>query len=333
MIEVNELTKYYGQKLAVDSVSFFVDAGEVVGLLGPNGAGKSTIMRILTGFLPPSSGVARIAGFDVMQNPVEAKKRIGYLPETPPLYKEMRVSEYLRFCAALKRVPPPRRGAAVARAIEQCGLQDMARRRIEHLSKGFRQRVGLAQAIVHSPPLMILDEPTSGLDPMQVIEVRALMRRLAQEVTILVSSHVLTEVEATCGRVIIINRGKLVAIADPADLRDRLRGAGEQVVVLEFGGDADAIIGKLRALESVQIVLEIERAKREGRPRSLCRVTCRSDQDAPTRLAACVLDSGGALISLREEQPSLEQAFIQLTREEPHREEPHREEPQREGPQ
>ena len=316
MIEVQELTKRYGKKLAVDSVSFFVDAGEVVGLLGPNGAGKSTTMRILTGFLPPTSGVARIDGFDVMERPIEVKKRIGYLPESPPLYKEMRVREYLLFAAALKRVPADRRAAAVDRAVEQCGLDEMARRRIEQLSKGYRQRVGLAQAIVHSPPLIILDEPTSGLDPMQVLEVRALIRRLSQEVTVLVSSHILSEIEATCGKVIIINRGKLVAVASPAELRDRLRRAGEQIVLLEFGGPVDAVLERLRGLEIVQTVEEIERGERGGRPRSMCRVTCRGDRDAPNEVVRCLLEADGALIALREEQPSLEDAFIRLTREE-----------------
>ena len=316
MIEVKDLTKCYGKKLAVDSVSFFVDTGEVVGLLGPNGAGKSTTMRILTGFLPPTSGVARIDGFDVMERPLEVKKRIGYLPESPPLYREMRVREFLLFAAALKRVPAVRRAVAVDRAIEQCGLDEMARRRIEQLSKGYRQRVGLAQAIVHSPPLIILDEPTSGLDPMQVLEVRALIRRLSQEVTVLVSSHILSEIEATCGKVIIINRGKLVTIASPAELRGQLRRAGEQIVILEFGGPVDAILAGLRGLEMVRGVEEIERGERDSRPRSLCRLVCHSDREAPNELVRLLLEAGGALISLREEQPSLEDAFIRLTREE-----------------
>ena len=318
MIEVSGLTKYYGKKLAVDAVSFFVEKGEVVGLLGPNGAGKSTTMRILTGFLPPSSGLARIGGYDVMENPLEVKKRIGYLPETPPLYREMRVREYLRYTAALKRMPRGERSAAIESAIDQCGLREMARRRIEHLSKGYRQRVGLAQAIVHHPPVIILDEPTSGLDPQQVREVRSLVRRLARDVTVLISSHILSEVEATCSRVIIINRGKLVAIASPAELRDKLRKDSEQIITLEFAGPIDDILERLRARGNVKNVEAMERNEREGFANVLCKITCAGAQDSRNDLARCVMGAGGELLSLFEEQTSLEQAFIQLTRERAH---------------
>ena len=318
MIEADQLTKYYGSKLAVKAVSFFVGSGEVVGLLGPNGAGKTTIMRILTGFLPPSAGIARVAGFDVMQQPLEVKKRIGYLPETPPLYPEMRVREFLSFAADLKLVPRHKRRQAVAKAMARCGLEEMADRRIEHLSKGYRQRVGLAQAIVHEPLVAILDEPTAGLDPQQVREVRSLVGELAESTTLLVSSHILSEVEATCGRVIIINEGELVAIDSPASLRGKLYRGTEQVVWVQFRGPVDAIIERMQELEAVSRVQVAERGDRSGAPEATCKVGCDGSEDSRNQIARCVLDAGGGLLELREEQMSLEQVFIRLTQQESH---------------
>jgi len=313
VIEADQITKCYGRKLAVDAVSFYVDRGEVVGLLGPNGAGKTTIMRILTGFLPPSHGSARVAGFEVMRQPLEAKKRIGYLPESPPLYPEMRVREFLKFVAALKLVPPKKRRTAVEFAMARCGLEHVAKRPIGHLSKGYRQRVGLAQAIVHEPQVVILDEPTSGLDPQQVREVRALVRELGSRMTVLVSSHILAEVEATCGRVIIINEGRLVAIDTPANLRTTLLGSGQQSITVEFGGAVDDIIGRMRELEAVCEVELVERSGEGGTPAVTCKVRCDGGQDRRNEIARCILDAGGRLLSLREEQLSLEQVFIRLT--------------------
>jgi len=317
LIEVKDLTKRYGKKLALDAVSFSVAKGEVVGLLGPNGAGKSTTMRILTGFMPPTSGQAAIAGFDVMRQPIEVKRRLGYLPETPPLYGEMRVCEYLAFAAALKEIPASRRAAAVDKASSLCGLQDVFRRRIEHLSKGYRQRVGLAQAILHEPQFIILDEPTSGLDPQQVREVRALVQRLAADVTVLVSSHILSEVEATCHRVIIIHRGRLVAIASPSELREKLR-AGRQNILIEFRGPAAAVLQRLQAMPGLQSFQETERDERQGAARVLGRATFATATDVRPALADLVLGAGARLLSIYEEQVSLEQAFIQLTGEDRH---------------
>jgi ABC-2 type transport system ATP-binding protein len=213
MIEARALTKRYGEVLAVDSVSFTVERGEVVGFLGPNGAGKTTTMRMLTGFVPPTDGSARIAGHDIFEEPLEARRAVGYLPETPPLYPEMTVTSYLRYVAKIKDVPRAKRKEALERALERCALKDVRTRVIGTLSKGFRQRVGLAQAIVHDPPVLILDEPTVGLDPVQIGEIRGLIRELASggsggQHTVILSTHIMAEVSAICRRVILINEGR-----------------------------------------------------------------------------------------------------------------------------
>src|SRR5262252_4984139 len=224
MIKVEGLTKRYARTIAVDNISFEVEKGQIVGFLGPNGAGKTTTMRVLTCFLPPTSGSANVAGFDVLENPMEVKKRIGYLPETPPVYPEMEVTEYLNFVGRLKGIGT----ADIARRIDdvmgRCAIGDVRNKLIGKLSKGYRQRVGLAQAIIHNPDVLILDEPTSGLDPKQIIEIRELLRSLAGDHTIILSTHILPEVEATCERVIIITKGKLVATDTVANLTSRLRG-------------------------------------------------------------------------------------------------------------
>lgn len=318
MIEALNLTKYYGRKLAVDRVSFTVADREVVGLLGPNGAGKSTTMRMLTGYLPPSGGRAVIAGLDVAADPIGMKRVIGYLPEQPPLYGEMRVREYLLFVAGLKLLPRSQRGGAVDKAIERCGLMDRARQRIEHLSKGYRQRVGIAQAIVHEPKLVVLDEPTVGLDPKQVIEVRSLIRELARKMTVLVSSHILSEVEATCQRVIIINQGKVVAVDSPAELQSRLNRETGQVIWLDATGEMAVIEQALGMIEGVLSVQTTEHEPHEAGGRSVLRIACETDMDCRNDVARAVLDAGGQLLSLRLERNSLEQAFLRLTREPEH---------------
>ncbi len=210
MIEVNQLTKKYGEIHAVDGVSFKVDDGEILGFLGPNGAGKTTTMRILTGFIPPSSGTAVVAGHDIQVEPLEVKKRIGYLPETPPLYTDLSVSAYLNFVAKIKQIPSEKRAERLDWVLEQCGLKDVHKRVIQNLSKGYRQRVGLAQAIIHEPEVLILDEPTVGLDPAQIREIRELIRKLSENHTIILSTHILPEVTLICNRAVIINRGKIV---------------------------------------------------------------------------------------------------------------------------
>ena len=230
-IEVRNISKRYGDALAVDDVSFSIAPGEVVGFLGPNGAGKTTTMRMLTGFLPPTDGSAAISGHDVFAEPLAARRAVGYLPETPPLYPEMRVESYLRYVATIKDVPRARRRDAVDRAIERCALSEVAKKVIGNLSKGFRQRVGLAQAIVHEPPVLVLDEPTVGLDPIQIREIRSLMAGLAapgdggQRQTVILSTHILNEVEAICQRVILINRGHVV-LDEPLE---RLTSGGQSL--------------------------------------------------------------------------------------------------------
>src|SRR5437660_10788968 len=230
MIKVEGLTKRYARTVAVDNISFEVEKGQIVGFLGPNGAGKTTTMRVLTCFLPPTEGTANVAGFDVLEHPMQVKKRIGYLPETPPLYPEMEVSEYLDFVGQLKGIPSADIKRRVDEVEDRCALGDVRTKLIAKLSKGYRQRVGLAQAIIHNPDVLILDEPTSGLDPKQIIEIRELLRALAGDHTIILSTHILSEVEHSCERVIIISQGKVVAQDSVANLTNRLRGQ-EQVAV------------------------------------------------------------------------------------------------------
>ena len=229
MIEVQHVTKRYGSLRAVDDLSFSVERGEILGLLGPNGAGKTTTMRILTGYLPATEGRVRVAGFDVSEQPIEAKRRTGYLPETPPLYPEMTVAEYLRFVARINGMPASDRQAQVGSAMERTSIADMADRYCGRLSKGYRQRVGLAQAILHNPDVLILDEPTAGLDPGQIIETRRLIIELAGDHTIILSTHILPEVSQTCQRVVIINRGQVVAVDTPDNLTARLQGIADPV--------------------------------------------------------------------------------------------------------
>jgi ABC-2 type transport system ATP-binding protein len=230
VIEVQHISKRYGRVTAVDDVSFRVERGEILGFLGPNGAGKTTTMRILTGYMPASEGRATVAGFDVFDKPVEAKRRTGYLPETPPLYPDMTVREYLDFVGRIKGVPPRERRERVDTVMARTHIADMAARHCGKLSKGYRQRVGLAQALIHNPEVLILDEPTAGLDPKQIIETRDLIRGLAGDHTIVLSTHILPEVAQTCQRVVIINKGRVVAVDTPDNLTARLKGAATMYV-------------------------------------------------------------------------------------------------------
>jgi ABC-2 type transport system ATP-binding protein len=229
VIEVQHLTKRYGPVTAVDDVSFSVQRGEILGFLGPNGAGKTTTMRVLTGYMPPTDGKAVVAGYDVFEQPIEAKRRTGYLPETPPLYPDMTVRDYLSFVSRIKGVPRAERTARVNEMMEKTRIADVANRHCGKLSKGYRQRVGLAQALMHNPDVLILDEPTAGLDPKQIIETRQLIKALAGDHTIILSTHILPEVSQTCQRVVIINRGKVVAVDTPDNLTSRLQGLGNDV--------------------------------------------------------------------------------------------------------
>ena len=327
MIKVEGLTKRYARTVAVDNISFEVEKGQIVGFLGPNGAGKTTTMRVLTCFLPPTSGTATVAGFDVLANPMEVKKRIGYLPETPPLNPEMEVVEFLNFAGKLKGVSAGALKSRVDEVMERCVLGDYRTKLISKLSKGYRQRVGLAQAIIHNPDVLILDEPTAGLDPQQIIHTRELIHSLAGDHTIILSTHILSEVEHSCERVIIISGGKLVATDSVANLTNRLRGSEAVALELEVAdgrpNPAD-VQGRLEQVAGVSRVMMKD--SRHGRLQfeveSLQGRHIRSD------LARTVVNSGWGLIELRSVGLSLEEIFLQLTASEQRDKERQEEQPQ-----
>ena len=323
MIEVQHITKNYGRMTAVDDVSFRVEPGEILGFLGPNGAGKTTTMRILTGYMPPSQGRAMVAGFDVFDQPIEAKRRTGYLPETPPLYPDMTVREYLDFVGKIKGVAPRERKQRVLAVMERTRVADMADRHCGRLSKGYKQRVGLAQALIHNPEVLILDEPTAGLDPKQIIETRDLIRSLAGDHTIVLSTHILPEVAQTCQRVVIINKGRVVAVDTPDNLTARLKGAATMYVHVDAGGeDAGA------ALASIPGVKRVTTA--DQRPATLAEpdadtarpypteyeIESEPDVDVRRDLARAIVTRGWGLLELRPVRMSLEDVFLQVTTEE-----------------
>jgi ABC-2 type transport system ATP-binding protein len=307
MIEVQALSKFYGQRKAIDELTFTVNKGEVLGFLGPNGAGKTTTMKILTCFMPASSGVAKVAGYDVFEDPLEVKRRVGYLPETPPVYKEMVVQEYLLYKAALHSIKGAQAKSAVNTALEKCGLGHVRGRIIGNLSKGYRQRVGLAQAIVHNPDVLILDEPTVGLDPKQIIEIRELIKGFAGEHTVILSTHILPEVQATCSRVLIINQGKIVASDTLEGVSARLRQGN--VLSLLVKGSAGEVATKLRSVPGVLSVND-EGAQEGGVRLS---VTGSGDADIRGAIAEAVVKSGAGLLELKRESLSLEEVFLKLT--------------------
>jgi ABC-2 type transport system ATP-binding protein len=312
MIKVEGLTKRYDRTVAVDNISFEVEKGQIVGFLGPNGAGKTTTMRVLTCFLPPTSGAATVAGFDVLQNPMEVKKRIGYLPETPPLYPEMEVVEYLNFAGKLKGVPSGALKNRVDEVVDRCVLGDYRTKLISKLSKGYRQRVGLAQAIIHNPDVLILDEPTAGLDPQQIIHTRELIHSLAGDHTIILSTHILSEVEHSCERVIIIAKGKLVATDSVANLTNRLRGSEAVAVELESADGRPNPADVQQKLEQVAGVSRVVmKDSRNGR--MLFEVEGLQGRHIRSDLARTVVNSGWSLTELRAVGLSLEEIFLQLT--------------------
>ena len=310
MIQVESVTKRYGPKTAVNNISFEVGRGEIVGFLGPNGAGKTTTMRILTGFLPPTSGTARIGGLDVQESPIEVKRRIGYLPEIPPLYPEMEVEAYLRFVASIKGISGKEIGRRVDCVLKRTSSDGVRDTLVSKLSKGYRQRVGLAQALIHNPEVLVLDEPTSGLDPMQIIEVRRLIRSLAGEHTIILSTHILPEVSETCGRVIIINEGRIEASDTPENLTAQLQGAS--TVVLEVEGPEESVQGRLRDEPGVRQVVRQD----GGDGRATWRVEAEKDDLLPRRLADAVVNSGWGLFSMQPLGLSLEEIYLKLTSQE-----------------
>lgn len=316
MISVQGLTKRYARNVAVDNISFEVQKGQVVGFLGPNGAGKTTTMRILTCFLPPTTGSAQVAGFDVLEQSMEVKKRIGYLPETPPVYPEMEVGEYVTFVGKLKGLSGQNLKKRVDEVCERCAVADVRKKVIGKLSKGYRQRVGLAQAIIHNPDVLILDEPTAGLDPKQINETRDLIKDLAGEHTIILSTHILPEVEQICEQVIIISKGKLVATDSVHNLQNRARGA--ESVVVEVGAregavEEAAVRQKLEQVAGVSRVLV-----REGSPeRAIFEVESLKDKFIRGDVARAIVAAGWNLNELRTASLSLEEIFLQLTGSEP----------------
>ena len=310
MIEAENLTKRYGPATAIDHVSFEVQKGEILGFLGPNGAGKTTTMRILSGFFPATEGTARVAGFDVFESPLEVKRRVGYLPENPPLYGEMRVDDYLAFVATIKEVSRDRVDSRLQDVKDRCGLGEAGDRLIKHLSKGYRQRVGLAQALIHEPEVLILDEPTIGLDPKQIIEVRELIRSLGGDHTVILSTHILPEVSMTCERVIIINNGKIVVVDTPQNLISQ--GAGGQRIELEVGGAVEELPGILGGISQVKGVTLDE----PGNAHRAVFVEAESGEEIRHVIAKKVIQSGLDLYRLNTQTVTLEEIFVKLTTEE-----------------
>jgi ABC-2 type transport system ATP-binding protein len=303
MIEAIQLTKLFDNTPALTDVSFQVEKGEILGFLGPNGAGKTTTMRILTGFIPPTSGTAKIAGFDVLNQSLEVRKRIGYMPENPPLYNEMTVSSFLRFIARLKRVPKGKEKQRIDYVTERCNLENVSGRLIGHLSRGYRQRVGLAQALIQDPEVLILDEPTIGLDPSQIIEIRELIRGLAGAHTVILSSHILPEVEQTCGRVVIINKGKIIAVDTPEKLSVSLRGANVYDVIVRK--PSDELKAKLTAIPGVTNLRE--------EPSGTYVLEADKNTDIREQISELVVHDKAGLLELRSVAFTLEDVFVQLT--------------------
>jgi ABC-2 type transport system ATP-binding protein len=312
MITVSELTKRYARHTAVDNISFNVEKGQIVGFLGPNGAGKTTTMRILTCFMPPTSGTAQVAGFDVLEQPLEVKKRIGYLPENPPLYPEMSTTEYLSFVGSLKGLSGAELRQRIDYVSDRCAVADVKDKLLGKLSKGYRQRVGLAQAIIHNPDVLILDEPTAGLDPKQINETRDLIKSLAGDHTIVLSTHILPEVEQICQQVIIINKGKLVATDSVNNLQNRARGV--ESLLVEVAGrngniDPAAVQRRLEQINGISRVV----VKDSRHNRWIFELDSRKDTLVRGDLARAVVEAGWDLNELRTAAVSLEEIFLQLT--------------------
>jgi ABC-2 type transport system ATP-binding protein len=319
MIKVENLTKRYAGVTALNGVSFEVQRGEIVGFLGPNGAGKSTTMRILTGFIPASSGRVEVAGLDVFENSLEVRERVGYMPENNPLYTDMRVSEYLKFRSKLKGLPRGERKERIPEVLEMCGLTDVSHRIIGHLSKGYRQRVGLADALLAEPDLLILDEPTIGLDPVQIRQVRQLIKGLGKRHTILLSTHILPEVEMTCNRVIIIHHGRILASDTPDNLMKTLHAGG--LIQVEVRGPGSEVQAKLRAVEGIESIAA--KLIEDGCVRVA--VTPKPGDDPRERIYQTVAANGWTLRELTRTRTTLEDIFVQITHEEDEAEEERRE--------
>ncbi len=307
MIEVKNLTKQYGGIRAIDDVSFSVEKGEILGFLGPNGAGKTTTMRILTCFMRPTSGTVTIAGFDTLKSSLEVRKRIGYLPENPPLYDDMTVTAYLSFVAEIKKIPSALCREKTGKVIEICGLEEVRNRAIGNISKGFRQRVGLAQALIHDPPVLILDEPTVGLDPKQIAEIRHLIKSLGGERTVILSTHILPEVSMTCQRVAIINKGKIVAQNSYEELSNQMSGSDRLMLLLEGTQD------RMKVTETLSAIGDVISVTGEGN-----RFIVEMEKGSGNRrmIAPAIVGKGWDLLEMKPLEISLEDVFVELTTEE-----------------
>ena len=302
MIQVNGLTKDYGARRAISDLTFDAEQGEIVGFLGPNGAGKTTTMRILAGYMPPTDGTATVAGYDVVEESLEVRKRVGYLPETVPLYSDMTALEYLKFMADLRHIPNSRERAY--ETLERVNLSDRADSYIGNFSKGMRQRVGLAQALIHRPEVLILDEPTIGLDPAQVVEMRSVIREIGKDRTVLLSTHILPEAQQICDRVLIINKGSIVAEDPPENLQSRL--VGSQRVVVRVRGDSDGLSAKITKIKGVHDV--------DSKPDGSVEFEFAAGQDIRPQVAKTIVQGGYDLLEMRPIGMSLEEIFLELTR-------------------
>ena len=309
MIQVDNLTKVYGTTRAVDDVTFNVRKGEVLGFLGPNGAGKSTTMKVLTCYLAPTAGRAKVAGFDVFDNSLEVRKHLGYLPEDTPLYKDMTVLEYLQFAAAMRGMASDRSEKRIKEIGGRCGLREVAGKLVGELSRGYRQRVGLAQAMLDDPDILILDEPTSGLDPNQIVEIRQLIKEVGKEKTVILSTHILPEVQATCSRIVIISSGKLVADGSPDELRAREKASRYRLVVEANGATADAVKARLASIKGVS---RCETVLGEGGAHAFS-LDAAGDEDLRKILFRAAVDNKWTLLELHREAASLETVFRNLT--------------------
>ena len=307
MVEARNLTKFYGNFLAIEDVNFQVQKGEIVGFLGPNGAGKTTTMRIITGFIPPSSGTALVAGYDMVDKSLDARAHIGYLPETVPLYTDMTVQDYLRFMGTLRRMNPKDIKSRISYVIDVCRLGDYRHSHIGKLSKGFRQRVGIAQAVMHDPDVLVMDEPTIGIDPIQVVETRQLIKDLAGSHTVILSTHILPEVSMLCDRVLIIHEGQIVAEDTPKELGERLQGVDRLEVEIQ-GPQAEVI----QTLEKIRGVISVEPSAKDG-DQSVYKIQAKRGLDLRPTVSRAIISNGWSLLNLQLVSMSLEEIFLKLT--------------------
>ena len=312
MIQLHNLTKKYDTTIAIDNLSFSVEKGEIVGFMGPNGAGKTTTMKILTCYMPPTSGTATVAGYDILENSLEIRKNIGYLPESNPLYLEMGVIEWLEFIARIHKLPANTRSARIKTVVETCGLGDVISKDLGELSKGYRQRVGFAQAILHDPQILIMDEPTTGLDPNQVMEIRKLIKDLGKEKTVILSTHILSEVQATCNRVLIINKGKIIADGTTGDLHDMVQG--KELLWLKLKAPKNDVLKNLPLLDGIESVNELEA---ENENINGYEIQARQGSDLREAIFNYAVKQGWVIMEMQRKLISLEDIFRKLTMEEP----------------